>query len=341
MPAQPADSENAGGTSRRKKNGHGRWVLYGILGVLVLALIGSAVGYGMAINRRKAAEQDQRFVLATTQYELALQDQRNGNLGMALSRVEYVMMVYPQFPGVDEKLKEILLAIGTSSTPVAANPLPITTPEPTKDTRAVSELFRSLQEQYASKDWMAILGTVKSMRDADPSYEAVKVDGIYYGALRNVAIEEIQKGNLEPGLFDMAMAESMGPMDTDAEAYRMWAGMYLTGASWWGINWEKVTLYFSQLSGMVPDLIDFSGKTVRQRYTQALELWGDQFAAGGDYCSAVPKYETSLQVTNSKAMEDKLSAARTSCESQPPATETPQPTPSATETGTPEPTPTP
>jgi len=193
----------------------------------------------MAINRRKAAEQDQRFVLATTQYELALQDQRNGNLGMALSRVEYVMMVYPQFPGVDDKLKEILLAIGTSSTPVASNPLPIATPEPTKDTRAVSELFRSLQEQYASKDWTAILNTVKSMRDADPSYEAVKVDGIYYGALRNVAIEEIQKGNLEPGLFDMAMAESMGPMDTDAEAYRMWAGMYLTGASWWGINWEK------------------------------------------------------------------------------------------------------
>jgi len=107
-------------------------VLYGILGVLVLALIGSAVGYGMAINRRKAAEQDQRFVLATTQYELALQDQRNGNLGMALSRVEYVMMVYPQFPGVDDKLKEILLAIGTSSTPVASNPLPIATPEPQK-----------------------------------------------------------------------------------------------------------------------------------------------------------------------------------------------------------------
>jgi len=49
---------------------------------------------------------------------------------------------------------------------------------------------------------------------------------------------------------------------------------------------------------MVPNLIDSSGKTVRQRYTQALELWGDQYAAGGDFCSAVPKYEASLQVTN-------------------------------------------
>jgi len=72
---------------------------------------------------------------------------------------------------------------------------------------------------------------------------------------------------------------------------------------------------------MVPNLIDSSGKTVRQRYTQALELWGDQYAAGGDFCSAVPKYEASLQVTNSQAMEEKLGAARTGCENQPPATE--------------------
>ena len=329
IPVQPASREPEPAPEKPaagKKAKRGKWILFGILGILVLSLIGSGIGYEMAISKRKAAELDRNYVVATTQYELALQDQRNGNLSMALSRVEYVMTVYPQFPGIDDKLKELLLAIGTSTTPIASSPVDIPTAEPTKDTRAVSDLFQTLQTQYTNQQWEDMLSTVRSIRDSDPSYEVIKVDDMYYGALRNDSILQIQKGNLETGLYDMALAETMAPVDTDAEAYRTWARMYLTGASWWNINWEKVTLYFSQLNNMVPDLIDFSGMTVRQRYTKALELWGDQFAASGDYCSAVPKYQASLQVTYSKAMEDKISAARTGCESQPPATETPQPT---------------
>lgn len=344
IPVSPQSEAGTDGSPdgvHTKKPRRGKWIWYGILAILLLAIIGSAVGYGLAIQKRKAAEQEQRYVLATTQYELAIQDQREGRLSMALNRIQYVMTVYPEFPGVDDKLKEILLAIGTSSTPVALSPTTAPTPAPTKDTRAVSELYLALKSQYDNKEWDNAIQTVKSIRDADPSYEVMKVDGLYYGALRNDGVALIQKGNLETGLYYLALAETMAPVDTDAEAYRVWSRMYLTGASWWGINWEKVTIYFSQLNGMVPDLIDSSSTTVRQRYAKALDLWGDQLAAGGDFCSAVPKYEASLQVTYSKAMEDKLGAARTGCENQPPATETPQPTPSETVTPTPEVTPTP
>ena len=337
-PVQPETNQGSTQTPvehGKKKPGRGRWIFYGILGVLILAILGSGVGYGLAIQERKTAEEEQRYVLATTQYELALQDQRDGRLSMALNRIEYVMTVYPEFPGIDDKLKEILLTIGTSSTPVTAAPETALTPEPTKDTRAVSELLLALKTQYDNKEWDTAIQTVKSIRDVDPSYEVIKVDGMYYGALRNAGISMIQKGNLETGLYYLALAETMAPIDTDAEAYRIWSRMYLTGASWWGIDWEKVTIYFSQLNDMVPNLIDSSGKTVRQRYTQALELWGDQYAAGGDFCSAVPKYEASLQVTNSQAMEEKLGVARTGCENQPPATETPQPTASETTDPTP------
>jgi tetratricopeptide (TPR) repeat protein len=337
--SEPGIQETPVETKPRKKS-HGRWILYGILTIIVLTAIGAAVGYGLAIQKRKAAEQDQRYVAATTQFELALQDQRMGNLSMARNRIEYVMTVYPEFPGASDKLAEILLAIGTSSTPVATAPSLVPTPEPTKDTRAVSELFQALKTQYGNKDWDTALQTVRSIRDADPSFEVIKVDGMYYGALRNAGISMIQKGNLETGLYYLALAETMAPIDTDAESYRVWSRMYLTGASWWGINWEKVTLYFSQLNDMVPDLIDSSGMTVRSRLTKALEAWGDQLAATGDFCSAVPKYEASLKATNSKAMEDKLGAARASCETQPPATDTPQPTPTETITPTPEVTPT-
>ena len=326
---EPGGAEIAAETKPREKR-RGRWILYGILAIIVLTVIGSTIGYGLAIQERQAAEQEQRYFLATTQYELALQDQRNGNLSMALNRIEYVMTIYPEFPGASDRLKEILWAIGTSSTPVPTAPSLVVTPEPTRDTRAVSELFQALKTQYNNEDWDTALQTVRSIRDADPTYEVVKVDGMYYGALRNAGISMIQKGNLETGLYYLALAETMAPIDTDAESYRVWSRMYLTGASWWGINWEKVTLYFSQLNDMVPSLIDSSGMTVRVRYTKALEAWGDQIAASGDYCSAVQKYEASLKVTYSKTMEDKLGAARASCETQTPVIETSQPTPAET-----------
>lgn len=343
QPAAPAPSEMEPGgiVPVKAKHKHRRLILPGILGILLLVIIGAAIGYGTAINKRITAEQDRRYVTATTQYELALVDQREGRLASARNRIEYVISLYPQFPGVDGKLAEILLAIGTSTTPIASNPEPILTVEPTKDNRASADLLQAAQTQYANNEWEALINTVRSMRDGDPSYEVIKVDGLYYGALRNEGMNQIQKGNLEIGLYDFAIASQIAPIDTDAEAYRVWARMYLTGVSWWKISWEKVTIYFSQLNDMVPDLIDFSGKSVRQRYTEALSLWGDQLSAAGDFCGAIPKYETSAQVTNSQAMNDKVSAARAGCEGQASQTITPEATATPSETLTPVPTETP
>jgi len=307
----------SGGKPVRVKHPHRRWILIGILGMLLLVIGGSGIGYGMAIDKRISAEEEQRFVAATTQYELALVDERNGRLASARNRLEYVLIVYPQFPGADQKLVEILTLIASSSNPVAPGPEALVTVEPTKDTRAASELLQVAQTQYASQEWDNLLGTVQSLRDADPTYEAMKVDSLYYAALRNVGILQIQKGNLETGLYDFALAERIGPIDTDAEGYRIRARIFLTGDSWWGINWEKVTVYLSQLYPLVPDMIDSSGYSVRMRYAKALEYWGDQLSASGDFCGAVQKYEASAQIMNSEATTAKAGQARTECQNNP------------------------
>ncbi len=302
-----------------------RWILLGILGVLLLTIAGSAIGYGLAIQKRIAAQEEERYVAATTQYELALVDQKNGKLATARNRLEYVLTIYPEFPGADQKLAEILTAIATSSQPVVVTPTPVPiTPVPIVDTGAVEDLFKNAQAQYANQEWDNLIVTVHAIRDVDPTYEAMKVDDMFYAALRNAGINQIKQGNLEVGLYDFSQAEQMGPIDQDAESYRTWATMYITGASWWGLNWEKVIIYFSQLNNMVPDMIDYSGMSVRMRYADALTNWGDQLVATGDFCGAVQKYEASNQVTNSQSIIDKLNQARSDCENNP-TTPTPNP----------------
>jgi len=335
QPGVPGSTQIEPGIKQvKRKHPHRRWILFGILSIVILVLAGSAVGYGLAIEKRISAEKDQLLVAATTQYELALTDERNGRLASALNRLEYVKVIYPQFPGIEQKLAEVMTAIASSTTPVAATPPVALTPQPTRVTYTVSDLYQNAQAQYTNQEWQNLIETVLAIRDADPTYEVIKVDDLYYAGLRNEGILLIQQGSLETGLYDFALAERIGPIDTDAEAYRNWARMYLTGASWWGINWEKVTIYFSQLFAMVPELSDSSGMSVRRRYSDALTYWGDQLAATGDYCGAVQKYEASNQISNSQTIVDKLNQARTDCENNPTV-----PTPS--ETATQEPTPTP
>lgn len=320
----------------KKKVKRGKWVLFGILGIILLTAIGAALGYGLAINARLKAETEKKYVLATTQFELALQDQRDGKLDMARQRLEYVITVYPEYPQAGDKLAEVLMAIGQSGTPITATAAPSITPEPTKDTRAAEELFKDAQTQFANSQWTDLLTTVRAIRDSNPTYEAVKLDGYYYMALRNDGIIKIQSGNLEVGLYEFALASQIAPIDTDAESYRTWARLYLTGASYWGLSWEQFTTYFSQLYAMVPNMMDSSGMTVTMRYTQGLEFWGDSLAAGGDYCSAVSKYEASAGITWSQAIIDKIDNAKRECEKQntvPTVKKTENP---PTETATPE-----
>lgn len=313
----PIDAEiEKDATPAPRKQKRGRLILFGILGIILLVAIGAGAGYAFAINARMNAEIEQKYVRATTQFELALQDQKDGKLDMARQRLEYVIQIYPDFPQAGDKLAEVLLAIGQSGTQIAATSTPVITPEPTKDTRAAEELFKDAQTQYANGQWTDLLTTIRSIRDSNPTFEAVKLDGYYYMALRNDGILKIQSGNLEVGLYEFALADQMAPIDTDAESYRTWARLYLTGASYWNIDWEKVTSYFSQLYTMVPNLMDSSAMTVTMRYSKGLELWGDALASAGDNCSAVEKYQASAGITWSQALVDKISNAQNLCSTQ-------------------------
>jgi tetratricopeptide (TPR) repeat protein len=199
---------------------------------------------------------------------------------------------------------------------------------PTVDTKNLSILLNQAQAQLSGKDWTGLLATVLNMRNIDPFYEAVKVDGLYYMALRNNGITKVEEGSLEVGLYYFSLAQQIAPIDNDAESYRVWARMYDNAGSYWQINMQQAAALYSELFALVPNLIDSSGITVRSRYAGALEGYGDYLQQTFMWCDAVPQFEAAMGIKSSEALNTKLTQAREFC-ANPPATPTPTEDPNA------------
>jgi len=317
-----------------KKPRRGKWVALGIVGMLLIGIIGSAIGYWSAIQVRKTEEVTQRLVVATTQFELSKTDIADNNLGMAKRRLEYVIQIYPTFPGAADKLAEVMVSLAqqgqtTTTTTTIATPVV----EATKDTRGAQAIFQSAQLQIAAQDWSGLYTSVLSLRNTDPSYESVKVDGMYYMALRNMGIANIQQGNLEIGIYQFTEAEKLGPIDSEAVKWRTWATYYVNGASCWDVLWDVAVQNFQYLYQSAPSLADFNGVTATDRYAQSLEGYGDSLQSTGNYCDAVGQYESSLSVKASETVSGKYNQAVEYCKN-PPATPTPTMNPDWTPTPT-------
>jgi hypothetical protein len=157
---------------------------------------------------------------------------------------------------------------------------------PTPDLRGEEELIKQIQQQLANKAWNDAVTTIELVRTKNLAYRTIEVDGFYYIALRNRGMDKILKGDLEGGMYDMALVERFGPLDRDADSYRMWARYYVIGASFWDVDWEKATFYFGEVAPSLPMLRDASMISAIDRYRQAAAKYAEKLAAGGDYCKA-------------------------------------------------------
>ena len=317
--------------AKPKKVRHWGWFWLGILAMLIVAAIGAGVGYASAMKIRMAEETNQRLEIATTQYVMAEQDQQNGNLDMARQRLEYILTIYPEYPGLDTKLAEVMVAISLANPQTTTPQAPAETaaaPVPTKDTGQVSVLFNQAQNQYAASDWSGLLDTVNKMRDIDPTYKPIEVDGFYYYALRYNGISKIQSGHLEVGLYYFSMAEQIAPLDVDVESWRNFARMYLIAGSWFGADWAKSAELFYTVSQDVPNMIDSSGYNAKQRYGLSLAGIGDNYMLALDYCNAAIQYNSAKEVYAEEELAAKITQAEEYC-ANPPATPTPTIDPNA------------
>jgi hypothetical protein len=225
-------------------------------------------------------------------------------------------------------LTKVSLAMSITNTPTV-EPTPTLTPTP--DMRGVEELLQQARKSIQDKDWQTAMAALDNLRKADRTYKPVEVDDLYYVILRNQGMALITQGSLEMGLYDLSLAERFGYLDGQAEGLRSVSRLYLTGASFWEVDWAQASQFFEQIYQMYPSLRDASGMTAEERWRIATLKYADQIAESGDVCKAQPIYEKVIAVGKNPEAQPTLESVKQKCqESQ--ATPVPPPTaePSAT-----------
>jgi len=298
-------------TSQPKRR---RWIWITLIGLVILAgiaVLSAYGGYRSGLEMRQVAEATQRVQVVQEQFELGIQELEQGAFDRARQRFEYVIQLDPNYPGVTDKLSQVLLELNTTATPTLAA-LPTLTPTP--DTRSQDVKFEQAERLLANSDWNGTIETLLNLRKENPDYRPVEVDGILFLALRNRGLDKmLLENDLEGGLYDLSLAEQFGPMDAEALSFQKFAGLYITGASFWGLDWVQSAQYFSQVAPHMPNLMDGSGLTAGERYKQALIEQGYYLIQTGSCGAASEQFRTVLSIYNDPALEQEFIDAVNEC----------------------------
>src|SRR5215211_5591589 len=280
-------SENLGNTQpniaiAKPRPWRGRAFLFNALGLIVILVLAILAGYGSGISVRKSNESANISQQLGQQFEYALVDIEFQRYENAKQRLEFILEHDPSFPGVQEKLTQVLV--------LQNKPTPTITPSltPTPDFSGAEQAFAQAQQLIAAQDWPGAIGALDQVRKLDTTYKTGQVDGMYYFALRNYGYDLITKqGNLEGGIYHFTLAERFGLLDRDANGLREGARFYLIGASFWELDWAQALSYFNQIAGY--GLWDGT-MTVSERIHFASMRYGDELFEQGQYCDAVDQY---------------------------------------------------
>ncbi len=296
----------------KKKRSFPLLAVAGLLVLLAIAIVSGYSGYLSGIGVRTSAESTQVAQVIDEQYELGLQEFAQGQFFRARQRFEYVIQMYPDHPEAPAMLAETLTHLNSTATPTVA---PTPTLTPTADLRDVEQLFSDGQQYLMNSEWDAGIESLLRLRKADPEYQKVAIDDMLFLALRNRGWDKITKqADLEGGIYDLTLAERFGPLDTNAQGLLTWARIYITGASFWELDWEQAVFYFAQVAPQMPSMIDGSRMTAAERYRIALLNYGDTLAENGAWCDAQAQLELSLSYGYDANAEDLLEEAIKNCQ---------------------------
>jgi tetratricopeptide (TPR) repeat protein len=321
---------------------------------VAILLMGAIIGNQSGLLQRRTVAANALDQQLAEQFQLGVKAIDSGLYQVALQNFQFILQNDPNYPGAQDKLVEILLALSLTQTPMLEF-TPMFTPTP--DLRGAETIFNQARTSMAAKDWTGAIEALDSLRKVDTTYKTVEVDGMYYMALiqrgeGKIVNQDCTTINLEGGIYDLTLAERFGPLDNYGQSIRNWARLYITGASFWEIDWNQAIYYFDQLYRNMPYMMDSSCMTSLQRYRYAAIMYADSLVASGDVCGAKQYYDSALLISSE---ENSLVAPTATfvwekCEenSAPPVvptsnvgTATPTPTPGATETPTPDVSPTP
>jgi len=320
-----ADSESADIKKKKFLERRSSWYILGFLLVILIVLLGALAGFQGGIKDRLNLAETQAAPKIQSQLANAKQDIEEGRYEVALDRLDWILEEMSPYLS-EEELKEVgdlysqtLLRISTYRTPTPEPSMTPTEPlfTPTPDLRGEEELFNTAQQLIAEELWDEAVKTLEVLRQKNIDYRSVRVDGLLYVALRNRGLDKILiEGNLEPGIYDLTLAEGFAPLDSSAEGVRNWTRMYLTGASYWDVDWAQVIYYFEQVYPQLPYLHDGTYMTTIERYRIALYKYGTQLANNGEVCEALEYFERSFEISPDPVVQPTAQWVAEECEEE-------------------------
>jgi hypothetical protein len=183
--------------------------------------------------------------------------------------------------------------------------------------RGEQDLFDQGQQYMFNSDWTNAINTLLLLRKTNPDFHMVDIDGMLYLALRNRGIDKISKeADLEGGIYDLTLAERFGPMDTEAQGFLNWTKLYITGASFWEIDWGQAAYYFGQVAPHLPNLRDGSGWTAQERYRISIGKYAEILANARDWCKAEEQYAIALSLGYDSQLEQDYNTVAKRCKQE-------------------------
>lgn len=321
-PAAPAKPAVGGGQPPRKRGWFGRMLRSPIFlaaaslffALFLVSAASAAAGWSSGRADLNASATVQAGLYMFDQYNLAMQDIKDGHYDLARQRLEYIYYQDPEFLDVIDQLVSVMFILNTTGVPTTGASLPSASPTPTQDPRPKEELFAAAQALLAGRDWTKTIDTLLALRSSDQGYRTVDVDGMLFVALRNRGVQNIVEfGLFEPGLYDFSLAEKFGPLDAQSVIYREFARMYLFGNAFWYAYPEEAAYYYGQAMSISPDLRDSSGLSAFYRFWQSLVHWGDKLAREGDWCGAYEKYQQAMNARTDNQVQPTASFVYEQC----------------------------
>ena len=324
----------------------GRGKALTILGYIFVGLAALLAIYGTIFvvawdqgQVQKAREEES--ALATeleNQMSMAIQERVDGKYNLAARRLEWILERDADYPGATALLSEIHGILNKPPTPTA---IPVITSTPSSSETPSAELeardeLATLQRLISSQEWKKAITEILAFQSKYPGYQRQQTDTLLYNAYLNLGQNLVMGDQVELGLFYFEQAEKLGDLPIEAEDQRTWADLYLSGISYYGIDWGTAAFYFRGLCSAAPFYQDACSKLY-----EILVAYGDQHAANQDFCPAEALYFEANQLNNEADLQEKIEEARTRCiEATPTPTLTPTLPISATATlegGIPEP----
>lgn len=313
-----------------------RYSGYFLLGAALLIIfyaIIAAVAWRSGQAERTEQAQANLVTNISRQLELAHQDVIAGNIALAERRLEELQRWSPDDPEVIA-LAATIDAIAATPLPtprviisdngVTITPTPITTtptatppllpPVATQENRtpqpaALEARLNTLQAMVDNEQWEDAIRELVAFQIDYPNYERFRTNSLLFDAYIGAGFHYTNGNRVTLGINYFEQAQKLGTLQEQALSQLYYSRTYLTGVSYFGIDWGRSVSALGEICMTLPGFQDACELLVEARVG-----YGDQLTIAEDHCGAMFQYAQALRSITNTDLRDKWSVAKQQCE---------------------------